>query len=323
MSAPAAGPVSPTIDPAVAAVALRVAVAKMRLENAERDYKSLQGDDVFPVFADVRRSGIPTLEVRLPDGTLVCKIPIEKGADVTTWDEAELLGVIATNDPAAFEPYAEPSALKDPGVLAMLAEHFPDRVKYRVRPEVDARYRAEAAENGGRVFLRAGSTPGEQVTVATTEHRPASGRYSVRWEKKGMDRLGDAIDAGAISQWGDVIAPFEAPAVIPAPFEVTRADLDAKPPPGELQAPPDPAFGAPSDALFFDADGYFKSPEMAAMHAVHVQGGFSTPARECRRMLADHERRGTLDSPNAAMCRQWLARRNLDVEGDDEPAGAS
>lgn len=38
---------------------------------------------------------------------------------------------------------------------------------------------------------------------------------------------------------------------------------------------------------FFYPDGTFRSPELAALHAVIVQGGFSTPAIEAKRMLCD------------------------------------
>lgn len=41
---------------------------------------------------------------------------------------------------------------------------------------------------------------------------------------------------------------------------------------------------------FFDEDGWFKSPEHAAAHAMIIQHGYSTPARECRRMLDDIRR---------------------------------
>jgi hypothetical protein len=39
-------------------------------------------------------------------------------------------------------------------------------------------------------------------------------------------------------------------------------------------------------SMFTDENELFRSPEHAAAHAVMMQGGFSTPARECRRMLA-------------------------------------
>jgi hypothetical protein len=69
--------------------------------------------------------------------------------------------------------------------------------------------------------------------------------------------------------------------------------------------------------IYTDADGRFRSPEAAAAHAIHVQGGFSTPAREARRMLADAVRGG--DAQEAAMAREWLEIRGLSLEGDEEP----
>jgi hypothetical protein len=63
--------------------------------------------------------------------------------------------------------------------------------------------------------------------------------------------------------------------------------------------------------LFFNPDGTFKSVELAAFHAIHVQGGFTTPAREARRMLRDNASNG--------MALAWLAERGLSLHGEDEP----
>lgn len=60
--------------------------------------------------------------------------------------------------------------------------------------------------------------------------------------------------------------------------------------------------------LYFFPDGTFKSPEMAAMHATIVQGGFSTPAIEAPRMI----RQGGL---GAIAARAWLARQVPPSEG--------
>lgn len=56
----------------------------------------------------------------------------------------------------------------------------------------------------------------------------------------------------------------------------------------------------------------FASPEEAAAHAIVIQGGFSTPAREARRMLRD-------GGQAAAIARVWLTDHRLTVDGEDEP----
>lgn len=57
------------------------------------------------------------------------------------------------------------------------------------------------------------------------------------------------------------------------------------------------------DNLYFK-DGVFRSPEMAAMHAIVEQGGFSTPENEARRMIRDGGR-------SAEIGRAWLADHGL------------
>lgn len=66
-------------------------------------------------------------------------------------------------------------------------------------------------------------------------------------------------------------------------------------------------------SAFFFPDGTFKSPEMAALHATSIQGGFSTPAIEAERMIAD----GGL---GAIAARAWLARQVPPEEGRDQAA---
>jgi hypothetical protein len=63
--------------------------------------------------------------------------------------------------------------------------------------------------------------------------------------------------------------------------------------------------------LFFLPDGTFKSPEMAAAHACLVQGGYSTPVREARRMVKD-------GGPAGDRARRWLEDHGEDLP---EPAG--
>lgn len=84
---------------------------------------------------------------------------------------------------------------------------------------------------------------------------------------------------------------------------ISAALAGAQQPPDEAEQP---------NPLFFNPDGTFKSPELAALHATQVQCGFSTPAREARRMLRDPR--------TAAMARAWLEERGLSLDGDDEPA---
>lgn len=96
---------------------------------------------------------------------------------------------------------------------------------------------------------------------------------------------------------------------------------------------------------FFNTDGTFRSPELAALHATTVQGGFSTPHIEAERMIADgglgaqaarewfYEqacRRCTCSAPNAAGrvgphhhrdCPQWARKLGPLPASEDPPPG--
>lgn len=71
----------------------------------------------------------------------------------------------------------------------------------------------------------------------------------------------------------------------------------------------------PASTLFYDEYGYFRSPVDAAAYAILASGGqgFTTPAREARRMLASPDPR------YKAIARDWLAANGLPEAGDAEP----
>lgn len=235
---PAALPDLAALVEAASQAAMQVAVAHRAKEHAEAVYNTLKAAAAI-AFAGIRRRGLPSQEVLLPDGTKIALISIEKGADVITVDEALLEGIAALNNDTDFEDYAEPAALRDPKVLAFLAANFPHVVKRRLSAAARAQYDKEIWENKGKVWNR---RTGELVEVATIEHLPATGKYSVRWEPKGKILLGDAIDAGIISQFGEITAtqpanPDADPPALPQPDPVETADDGA---PALEAPPPDP-----------------------------------------------------------------------------------
>lgn len=73
---------------------------------------------------------------------------------------------------------------------------------------------------------------------------------------------------------------------------------------------------APAPDPFRDEAGYFRSPEDAAAYAIVASGGqgFTTPAREARRMLRDGH------PYYVSLGQTWLAARGLPEAGDLEPA---
>lgn len=74
---------------------------------------------------------------------------------------------------------------------------------------------------------------------------------------------------------------------------------------------------APAPDPFNDQDGFFRSPVEAAAYAIVMSGGqgFTTPAREARRMLASGHPR------YIEIARAWLAQQGLPEAGDSEPDG--
>lgn len=295
MSAGTEGAPQPLDGLALLRLARRIGIAYKQAEDPRDRYDAVKAGAAEP-FADIRRRGISSVEIRLPDGTKVALITIERGPENWTWDEDELTLAAAINDPRDFEQVIQPRAWADPRVTALVAEHFPEYTTRQLRPAAAADYRKEAQENGGRVINRKN---GEYVTVGTCERMRPTGKYSVRWTSKGRLLLQDAIDSGALNLDGTAAGDDSGDAL----DGLTTVD------------PEDAAAAvAAGTARYFDADGLFLSPEAAAAHAIEVQGGHSTPELEARRMAAG-------DGPLAEMGRQWLADAGLPFAGGKEPDG--
>lgn len=299
----------------LAEIGYAVAFAEIEAKRAKDKAASVRRH-AEAAFMTARRHGYPQQEANLPDGTKLGLISIEKGAEITRTDEDELLLVIAANEPGGFEDYLLPVAYADDRVLALIAEHFPQFVDRRVKPEVDQRYRLEIAENNGRVLDH---TSGERVQVATIERLQPTGKFSFRPAVNARQLVDDAIAAGEIDADGMPLVPIVA--VAPRLPEVQVSDApDARVPEGTAAIGNAPLEGEDSpacDGLYFDADGRFKSPEAAAMHACLVQGGFSTPAREARRMASANRHR---NPEMVEMGLAWLDAHDLPLDGDSEPA---
>lgn|GEM_PF-1990625 len=177
-------------------------------------------------------------------------------ASVTS--EAELLAWARKHHPGKVQVVEEIAV--DSDVLALVAEHMPQAI--RTSERVDPQWVSDlcAGMKAGRYVTSEGEILTEVPGISVGSSTPVP--------RVTLERDAEAIIAAAwrdgLIEAGDLLA-LPAPAEVPVPAE-------DEPLPG---------------GLFTDADGYFYGPEAAAAHAIHVQGGYSTPAREARRMLAD------------------------------------
>lgn len=206
-----------TVDPAIAQLALRCAIAAERQRDAERQQKTLRVASEA-AFAKVRNGAQRNVEVRLPDGRKVGLISIKDGH--TTWnvDTQLLTAIIAGNEPAAFNDYLDDAAFRDPKVRAVIEQQFPHYVKRRVRPDVWERYVKDAQAHAGKVFDHA---TGERELVASSIFHPSTGEFSYRADVKDATPLLDAIAAGLITEYGTPAAETVARAELGKPLALT------------------------------------------------------------------------------------------------------
>jgi len=218
--------------------------------------------------------------------------PTQRKAVVSGPDR--LLAWAKANYPEKIEYRAE--VIVDAGLIEFLQEHRPQSLHTTERPDPQwvSDILAGLSGKDHRYITATGEPLTEVPGIETPEPRPASPRVNL------------TKDAGAViaAAWPQIQAGLREVLALPAP----------ETPPATMA---DPAEAAENPFSFWDEDGRFRSPEMAAMHAVMVQGGFSTPVREARRMLRDARRSG--DARRAAEACEWLESRGLSLEGDDEP----
>lgn len=323
MTAPErAGQAAPTPEE-MHQLALRVAVLGVREEDAKGAY-TLARKVAAPRFALARKLGVKQQAVMLPGGVEAGLLALKQGGTTVEVDEDALLLLIAPAMPSETEDHVTDAAQADPRTVELLAEHCPDLVELRVKDgalrddralKVLAGHAPDLVELRIRPAFRAemqdylekhegcvpDPTTGEPVKVAEITHHDPAGDFSWTGKSRYLGRVREALASGclAVTEAGDVVETIAGevvrPAAIPAP---------------EPPAEPDPDFGVPGDRLFFAEDGDFKSPELAALHATEVQGGFSTPEREARRMA-----RGS--GAGADRAKAWLSERGLPSEGGD------
>lgn len=154
--------------------ALRTAVHEAFSEMTGTEYKRVRRE-AEATLRDARRDGITQVEVLLPDGTPIGKVSIKAGATAETVDEDALLQWASEHDPGTVEDWADPSALRDVAVVALLKKHFPGWVKPRVRPAAREAWLKEAGAAGGWLM---DEETGEKARVVTSETLPATGAFA-------------------------------------------------------------------------------------------------------------------------------------------------
>lgn len=268
---------------------------------------------------------VPDAQAGWPSGT---KMPVIFGGKHAGWASMPKGSTSAgVSDPAKFLAWAQDNyphhvtedvaVMVTPKVIALLEEHLPGAL---VRtPKVDEHWTGDitkALKEKGCYTTRNNVELAEIPGITVSEKEPVPR----------VDWAGTADDAEAVilAAWRAGLIPLDgllaltaapAPAAEPEP-EPPVATEAAEPAESPLMnAPP----SDPRNRLFMDESGRFHSPETAALHAQIVQGGFSTPEIEARRMLEDARRTG--DAGYAAMARGWLEANGLPVAADarDEP----
>jgi hypothetical protein len=188
-------------------------------------------------------------------------------------------------------PATRAAVVNEAAFLAWVKENLPDEVEKveRVRPGT-AKHLAEMMKaKGGWTDEDENLVPIPGIRVTTSELSPR-----VELEDDAEEAIRAAWLAGDIDLGALLALPVAEPDPEPWPLMTESAPF----------SPP-----------FCDEHGFI-SPEMAAAHAVMVQGGYSTPPVEAYRMLRD----GGVAAERALA---WLEKYGLDPadprEGNDTP----
>jgi hypothetical protein len=185
------------------AAAVRMMVLKRDTKKADRAFDQA-GQRAQADFAEARRRGITQVRPKLGDGSEPGLFVLLGGGSTVAVDEDLLMSVIAVSSAADLEDYAEAAALRDERVVKLIADHFPEFVKVRIKPEVRARLQVQIEEKNGSI---ADPATGELVKVATITHHDPTGTFQFRPGARFEQDIAAAIEAGQLTEDGAVVAP--------------------------------------------------------------------------------------------------------------------
>lgn len=278
------------LTPRVAA--LRVAVLSCLLDQVKAEHAQAR-KAAEEVFAPVRKDGQTQQKVLLPDGTEIGLISIRGGSPAVDWGEpGALLAWCRDNAPHHVEQYVVEGAFEMNDVIEVVAAFFPNLVKERIRASSLAAMAKQVQETGGYVI---DDESGEKHKLAAVTTGDPTGVFAYRAAKGAQDRI--------VAEWmaGNLREIALGPLALPEPESAAEPEPDE--PEMDLTSHLRPPFG--------DEHG-FLNPEMAAAHAVVVQGGFTTPPIEAYRMLRDS------DGVSRVRADRWIREHGLDYFDPDE-----
>jgi hypothetical protein len=165
--------------------ALRVAVLGTLLDAVKAEYARAR-EAAGEVFAGVRRDGQTQQKVLLPDGTEIGLVSIRGGSPSVQLDEAgALFGWCREHAPRHVEQYVVEGAYGMNEVIALVAEHFPNLVRERVRESARTALDKQMAETDGYVI----DDDGQKHKLATVTRNDPTGAFSYRPAKGAQDRI--------------------------------------------------------------------------------------------------------------------------------------
>jgi len=202
------------------ALTLRVAVLRIRRDQASDTFNAARAE-AERAYAEVRRNGTKGLTPVLPDGTEAGTIAIKAGAVHVNWDEPALFKLVAETEPRNIEDWVDPDVLKDPRVMDLLREVFPEFVGKRINPARRAELAQACTDSDGKLL---NTVSGEHVKVAEIVRGDPTGEFSYIPGKKGKAAILAALRDGTITEDGRVAG---APEPVAVPGRVEAGDPDA------------------------------------------------------------------------------------------------
>jgi hypothetical protein len=202
--------------------ALRVAVLSCLLDAVKAEHSRAR-EAAQEVFAPARKDGQTQQKVLLPDGTEIGLISIRGASPEVRLNEAgALFGWCKENAPQRIERYLAEGAEGMADVIALVAEHFPNLVRERIRPADRASLDKQMAETDGYVI----SDDGEKTRMATVIRGEPTGAFAYRPAKGAQDRIVAEWMAGNLREiaLGPLALPGNEQDDRPCPIEAVLPD---------------------------------------------------------------------------------------------------
>ncbi|GGK62146.1 hypothetical protein Sme01_04120 [Sphaerisporangium melleum] len=183
--------------------ALKVAAARALSDIVAEGYERIR-KEAEPVFAELRKdSGTKSLDVEMPDGTVLGPLSILAGPATRKYRMSTLAAIVANDDPDELVEELRPEALTDPDLIEFVRDHMPHLLYRKIR---DAHLKSLFKKTDSNGYLK--DAAGTRIQVADVTRQEPTGEFRYKPDEGARAVVWKAWEAGELQPLiGDLLKP--------------------------------------------------------------------------------------------------------------------